>query len=519
MAISEGFFGDQSGNGRGLDYILPQTRSQDYAFQLAQDQSKRLATQAAAKLKRQQTIQDSIGREFASQQLPQFWAPFNSAINDKSEAWQKKAAEYNATTGKSPFQNPELMSEYNRDVKGLGVQSKQLGDNYSKLYSAAVADGGNKYTPESIKEVMDFQEKVSLDPIAALNKPLPQLKTQPADFSAFTKELKPVAIKNETGNSITTQANRADHIDQAAGIALNNPEKWGPLLMTQFGVDVTKPTFPLLGSTGRNVYPTNDTAVETIATKILSGPNAQEQLVEIGIDPTDKFAPEKLSSFIKQQNDGFGKFLTQSADYADARVGKSNAVSYKDEDQAMKRERLALSRASGERAERSANKSTGSDQETYRQQWVDDMWSGKEGSGEKLKSIVGAKAGYDKDLGIIVKGDKITFNIPSKTSVTINDEGEEKSKTIPGRTVTVDKNKPEDKQKLNTLISDLTGENINPTKFNTVGGKGKEQRTQTAPSSAPKSITRSELSKRAAASGYSASEYEKLLKQRGIKIQ
>ncbi len=348
MAIGEGAFGNQTGIGQGLAYVLPQSRAEGYALQLAQDESKQLASAAAAQLKRQQAVQDSIGKQFSAQKLPALWSPYNSVVADNSAQWQQKAAQFNASTGKSPFTDPELMKEYNTKVNGLAQQSKDLGTKYGKLYSAAVADAGNKYTPESVKAVLDFEEDIKKDPMGALNKKLPELKLQPASFNDFAKLIKPVSDTKQTGTLDTVRANRESHIDQTLNTLMSNPEKWGGMALEQFGLDLTKPTYPVVGKNGRKVYPTNDATVATLVDGIIASPNeGVETFAEFGVDPADQFAKEKLVDAIKKQNQGIGKILTQSADLADSKVSTKTAVSYDARNQQRADARLAKSESRG----------------------------------------------------------------------------------------------------------------------------------------------------------------------------
>lgn len=490
MAFGDGSIGTQTGIGQGLAYVLPQSRTEDYAFQLAQDDSKRLAAAAAAQLKRGQAQEDAIAKQFAAQKLPALWSPYNKAVADASSSWQQKAATYNAATGKSPFTNPELMNEYNTNVVGLGAKSKDFGDRVTKQYSAALNDAGNKYTPESVKAVIDNYDAILKNPMGALDKPLPELKVKPSSFTDLAKEIKPQVVENKTGSLNTTRPNREANIDQARTIVLNNPERWAPMLQKEFNVDITKPTFPLLSASGRNIYPTNDKAVEVIADKILATPNGVQQVAEFGIDPADPYVKERFMDAIKKQNAGFGKYLSEAADNADARTKKSTARSYEGERMALARSREARISSGGG--------SGGDDAVLERQQWIEDLTKNVANSGERLNGVMMGR-GYDGPLKIekTKDGSKITYVIPPKTDTTTSttettDDGEtvEKEKTtkkvIPGKRITINTNEAGYRHKLNEVLNELTGENIKVSKYTTgePSGKIKGERVSSAPSKA-----------------------------------
>lgn len=533
MAFGDGSIGTQTGIGQGLAYVLPKSRTEDYAFQLAQDDSKRLAAAAAAQLKRGQAQEDAIAKQFAAQKLPALWSPYNKAVADASSSWQQKAATYNAATGKSPFTNPELMNEYNTNVVGLGAKSKDFGDRVTKQYSAALNDAGNKYTPESVKAVIDNYDTILKNPMEALNKPLPELKVKSSTFNDLTKELKPQPLENNDGSLKTVGPNREANIDQARTTVLNNPERWAPMLQKEFNVDITKPTFPLLSANGRNIYPTNDKAVEVIADKILATPTGLEQVVEFGIDPADPFAKERFMDVIKKQNGGFGKYLKEAADNADAKVRRSTERVYNSERMNIAAERLNMAR---ERAEAGG----GGDQAVLeRQQWIEDLTKNVANSGERLNGIMMGR-GYDGPLKIekTKDGSKITYVIPPKTDTTTSttettDDGEtvEKEKTtkkvIPGRRVTIDVNEAGYRHKLNEVLNELTGENIKVSKYTTgePSGKIKGERISSAPAqgktqakTVPLSTVKSKVGK-PGYEGYTEKELVDYYKSQGYTIK
>lgn len=530
MAIADGFIGTNNGMGQGLAYVLPQSKSEDYALKMAQDESRQLAATAAANLKRQQLLQDNIGKQFAAQKLPALWSPYNAAVSDAAKQWQTKAATFNANAGQSPFTNPELMNEYNTNVLGLAQKSKELGDRYTKLYSTAVADGGNKYTPESVKNVLDFEETVKKDPMAALNMPLPELKPASATFDDFNKLIKPIGITRDNGTLSTTQADRGNHITQGLETVTSNPEKWNPMTEKQFGLNLYLPTFPIKNARGRNIYPTNEKALDKFADNIMSQKDSPERLADFGISEDDEFAKEKLVDAMRKQNAGMGKFLTSVADLADAKVAKkSNYDNW--------REKMSLSDSYIKGRQKSSGSGSKIDDDVYyTNQFMDKVFAGARGdasgagSGEQLGGILDGK-GYAKEWSL-PNSDKIqnkpyhverftTDGKPNgKIKITIapkvlasGEEGEPQSITIDANNENIDRSK------LNSFLKEATGGSLgvkeSQIRTNQASGKVKQaQPTKTVPVSKIKSLVG-----KAGYEGYTEKELMDYYKSQGYTIK
>ncbi len=465
MAFGDGSIGTQTGIGQGLAYILPETKSEDYALKLAQDESAQIARNAAAQLKRQQALQDSIQKQVTAQKLPKIWSPFNEMVVRNNQDWMKKAATEQAQ-GKNPFTNADLMAERDIKVNGIAAKSNELGTQYAKLYSAAVADAGKKYMDEDIQKVLDAEKDIVSNPQAYLDgkKTLPELRLKPADFEAFTKLIKPTGITDDNGTVSTTKANRSAHIDQSLNTLMANPDKWAPMALNEFGLDLTKPTYPVLGSNGRKVYPTNQQALEKVADKIFARPTAEAELAQFGIDVADEFAKEKFVDAMKKQNQGIGRFLTQSADLADAKVApKRNVDNWREKSLFNKSIRL------GESADPAV---------LYRQKQVQGIVSGDRGPIEALEASLAAQGGYENNglINVDENDKQLTITIPARKEKKVTDDGKEvKTNTVstPARTITINKNRPEELVKVNRLISEITGENISESKVMTGEASGK----------------------------------------------
>lgn len=119
-------------------------------------------------------------------------------------------------------------------------------------------------------------------------------------------------------------------------------------------------------------------------------------------------------------------------------------------------------------------KTQGEIEATDRQDLIEGMWKGVAGTGERVNAEMVGRGGYDGGLKITKQGSKMAITVPSRTATYIDGAGETKSKVFDSRTVVIDKNNPADKFKLSALVSEITGEKITATKFNTTQGKSKK---------------------------------------------
>lgn len=118
---------------------------------------------------------------------------------------------------------------------------------------------------------------------------------------------------------------------------------------------------------------------------------------------------------------------------------------------------------------------TADDDVLYRQQLIEDMLGGVEGSGEKLNAIVKATSGYNnKGLNYSFKGDILDINVPERVIETEDADGKVKEKIIPPRTIRIDKSNPvASRTALNTALNEITSEKINESKYQTGEASGK----------------------------------------------
>lgn len=416
------------------------------------------------------------------------------------------------------YWQPEFNKRYQQHME-KGIQLRQMGvdpfnynandptqskiaEDYLMERQGMLSDTANRKATESaVKPLFD---KVSTDPSKyyssdieklnnyintpyseAMNMPLPTL-TERFDPNALLAKITPSEVGSEivVGNKRIKSVKALPEETRSAIVGAYKNDlgtaRWVDELTGRQGF-----TIPILES-----IPDTKEAVRTqLEAQYKGNPDVRTQLAQQGITPNS----ERYKSFIETEtnrlynakktwNDQLQSDLQQVL--PKVREMESVLPDYSAEDQAMSRERLALSREANSRARTSFNERNNPQQDeqvTFRQQWVDDMWNQEAGSGERLKSIVSGQNGYDGDLAIRIQGNKINYIIPRKveTSVTVKDgKTSTTSKVVPGRTVTIDRSNANDKNKLNELINDLTGETINPTKFNTEGGKGKTVRTE-----------------------------------------
>jgi len=220
---------------------------------------------------------------------------------------------------------------------------------------------------------------------------------------------------------------------------------------------------------------TRDAVKSRIEAQYKGNPDLRTQLAQEGITPGSESYKKYVNQETERLYNAKSKWNQQiENDLAQVlpKVKEMSSVlpDYSAEDQAMQRERLALSRRADARA--AANASDGGKDNAVldRQAWVDEMYDGTANSGERLKAVMSANPEYQDELKINIQDknnpDKITFVIPDRVTST---------GTIPGRNVTIDKRVAGGKFKLNELVNQLTGEKINVSKFATGEASGKRK--------------------------------------------
>lgn len=154
---------------------------------------------------------------------------------------------------------------------------------------------------------------------------------------------------------------------------------------------------------------------------------------------------------------------------------------YTEEDQAMARRRLALAEENNKRDRERFEKGDIDSETLYRREWVRDMLNGVEGSGEKLKGVVGGMEGYEGEPIINTSDPKvIKIEVPERITTKVVD-GKPKSEAIPKRTFSVNKNDANAESKLNSFLNQVTGEVVNESKFRSGNASGKIKTTTSKP--------------------------------------
>lgn len=415
------------------------------------------------------------------------------------------------------YWQPEFNKRYQQHME-KGIQLRQMGvdpfnynandptqskiaEDYLMERQGILADTANrKATEDEIKKSFDLVRKdpskyyasdiqnlnkfIETPYAEAMNMSIPTL-TERFDPNSLLSKITPAQVGSELviGNKKIKSVKALPEQTREAivGAYRNdaNTARWVDELTGRQGF-----TIPVLES----IPNTKEAVKAKLEAQYNGNPDVRTQLAQQGITPNS----EKYKAFMdteanrlynakKTWNDQIQSDLQQVL----PKVKQMESVlpDYSAEDQAMQRRRLSLAEEANNRARTKFSERAG-DAVTFRQQWVDDMWNEEAGSGERLKSIVAGQGGYDGELAIKIEGNKINYIIPRKveSTVTVKDgEPSTTSKVIPGRVVTVDRSNANDKNKLNELINDLTGETINPTKFNTSGGKGKVTKSAPAP--------------------------------------
>jgi hypothetical protein len=469
-----GFMGNAtSGIGQGLAFILPESKSATYAMQLAQTHSSQLQDMAKQKKAQQLKEQQEYESSFQAQKLPKISAPFVKMFSKMDEDWKKKAADYHVNSGgKSPFSNPEMMADYNDTVIAGAAKANDLWTNYTKQRSIAETDPTNKYTKESKKKVIDYEQHMMDNPEKSLDEKLPQLVENPKTVNDMIKTLKVNSITNNDGRYETKMPNSSNHKAQAFSALMQDPQYHD--ILKGYGYNPDLPDFGVYtdanNANGKRVWYTNDAFTGHQADLILSAPEDPKNadiLNKIGIHPGDQYAKEKLQHVITDQNSAIGKAVTDIGGRMDSEVPTERKRVYSEErmDISEGRYNLAI-----EKAQKANDKN---DAPTVRQDLIERARIGTKdqkgiGAGEEIKAIVAANSSFNGELkiGFDPKNKNIqTFTVPERTISGGN--------VIPEHVVKLDTTKPSLYQAgMNQLLNDITGEHVSLSKAISQHGKG-----------------------------------------------
>jgi len=466
-----GFEGDQSQQGQGLAYVLPQSRTTGYFMQLANERESDRRAQAALLQQQQQKANEAYANHLYQFKTPEIANEYTKWLQPKFDDLLSSAAQYHASTGQDPFTNPDFIRQTNQ--LNTVAKSTDQANKRAVAVATAIADKSKNYTPESKQANIDWLQKYHSDPVSALYTPPPPLEERNLDLNDAVKLGHATANVRSAGGYTITEPNSHNHVVQGQAI-LSQPE-FSPLLQG-YGID------PHVGDIGGipnghggTIYPTDAPRVNAIADQILQNaqqPHYTATLQAAGIDPADPHAKDKLVDVVTKQNAGYGKVLGDFRSRLDANVETKKVPDYGEDRLAISEANLDLARQRMELAKEKGVKDT---TPIYRQKLVSDMLTGVPGSGETLTNRLKADPSYDPktELGIKVEGDNIKFTIPArrKFDPKANNGAGDYADVQPSHVVTINKQDPNADVELNELVNQLTGEKVDISALRTVGGK------------------------------------------------
>lgn len=465
-----GYLGDtNNGIGQGLAFVLPKNNTAAYAMQLAQQHAKDIRDGYTARQKAQELSDAQYAKEFAAQKLPELQGPSTKLIVDNHNKYLQDAAAFHSQTGKSPFNDPDFMQQHNTSVMLPAAQSKQLGQDYTRLSTLVANDHDNKFTQESKDKVASELADAEKNPNGWLGKQFSQLQGTPSGFDDLAKLIKPISKTNSDGTLTTTVPDSSAMKAQA--YELSSDPKWNNLKKNRYGID---PEIGDVGSVydanGKRVWYTNPAAVDHITGEIMANPNDPknaELYQKANIQPGEPYEKEKLNDLITKQNKGYGQLISDLGNHGNSLVSSKKEVKDDGWDQWLRRYQY----------EQSHPKKAGAEVlPTERQNVIESMRTNVPGSGEFVSQQVASNPAY--------RGHNIAVNIdpnnPNIQTITVppkmkyDAKNDEWTVEKPQYQVKLDAANPDLYQAgANELLNDVTGERIAPTKAFTVGGKGK----------------------------------------------
>jgi|SRR5215217_913242 len=421
-------------------------------------------------------------------------------------------------------QSQDYMTE-RRDIENKRAYRDGLEARYKDYMTTLSKATEGEYDPATVSEINKVVSEGSLNDLYNRGATLPQLQKR---FN-LRNELKGIqapiisTTKTVNGNIETDQ-----YVDknQARQVVLstiaNNPAGQAALLKATGGLPVQEvmslpETKELIRARLNEDYTGHPQLVEQLAlNQIRVGSDRYNKLLDEQVDKAYE-AKKGLNSLV---NDGVSQ-ISQ---------GVKTIDSTKPEMTEAERRRLGLAEQANARANEANNRArvrfeerntNGDTQTTYRQQLVDDMLRGVPGSGEKVKGITKSSGKYGEDtFDILVKGNNLQFTVPPE--IRLNTKGDPVVKKA-GRTVTINREDPAARTALNALISEVTGENISDSKFNSGNASGKmKSPTTPKPATTKKSVPLSKVKSLVGKPGYEGYTERELVdyyKSQGYNIQ
>lgn len=527
-----GFEGENSQQGQGLAYVLPQSRTTGYFMQLANERAQERRQAAQQQLQQQQKANEEYAQHLYAYTTPKVSEEFSKYLQPQFDDYFTKMTDYHAKTGQDPFINPEFIRQKS-DLTGMANSTQGLHTQATAL-GTALADKSKNYTPESAKAVSDALNEYHTNPTAYLNKPFPTLEGRNLGLNDAIKLGHANSIVEPQGQFNVTRPNTHNHVVQGQEI-LSQPE-FAPMLQKQYNINTeVGDAFGQPNGRGGTIYPTDAPTVNSIADHILQNaaqPHFAATLQTAGIDPADPHAKDKLAELVAKQNNGYGKALTDFASRLDANVEQKKVRDYNPDRIAISEANLANSTRRLADAEEKQQQKTAT--ATYVQNLAEknrtnilsqfgDTPKPISNPFPELENLYINNPNYKHSLKPSVNQDgTILVNVPAqyKYDAKVADPKVQNSgrvKVKDAYQVTLDPSQPEQfKTTFGLLFDQATGEKTGQaSKINTPGGKGHVGGGQAPAQHTPqytikgKGYSSDAVSKAAAASGMSVDEYVK----------
>lgn len=341
MPISEGFLGTaNNGIGQGLGYVLPDTKSEDYALQLAQQEAQRIQAEKLLRAKQAQELKDDYSKDIGAVKSGDYWSIHDKQIKGTYDSLLNEAAKSYATTGKNPLTTPEYLSKIN-DLKSLANASGEMKSSYEaqrKIYDA----NPDKFYPESMQKVEEFVKNNSgdLKQYSKSGLKFPSLQRK-FDINDFLQGATPESEETGNGDRTITEASSNKNMIQSYN-RLATPA--GLDLLKQNGGSNRAPTFEVVDvKTGIPTFPKDRIYTWETAGEILSDPALKAEAKTWGVDVDGKAAQIELSNLIERQNKAAEDVVKQGRDDLNAKVSGKNVPDNMNFNNRMAQRRLALS--------------------------------------------------------------------------------------------------------------------------------------------------------------------------------
>ena len=462
----------QGREGPGAAFVLNGNRAADLFQQKIQadEQNRRLTEFNRQKADRERNI--LIDANMGKVNLKDHWI----AQDDELRGKYKQLMDYGAQL-KIKGINPTAdisFRDMNNKLDAEATYSGQLATGFA-AYQKEISEKGDNYSDESKQALAAYYDpKKSLTKYMQEGMVPPTLKPK-YTLSGMLKGIKGSSAEFDANGRIVKQADRGKNVQTAEG--LQDTPAFKNFVKEQGG-DPNMPAFPTRQN-GKTIYSVNDAVLAPMVDKYLNDIKPEEYK-NFGLkSATKEEAGIELLNIIKRQNKAYGTVIATAADQLDAGIDGSNRKDWAGDASARGWAGYNLRKQS--EARQAAKDSTPDQDSTYRQNWINDMFDGVAGSGEKLKAAVKGNLDYDGDLRIErIKSQpsKIVLRIPKQVdgkaaNTVIAGIMGAGGRSKDGRTITLDKNNADDKIILNKIISELTDENVNISQLMTPGGKKK----------------------------------------------